>query len=421
MTLYLNILFILIAANFSNWTFADKHELDITAMKRISNRVRRSFLTGLIGDALSLGGHYEYDARKIKAQVGRYLNYLPPGSDNNGIGWGTANYHPGKVAGDLTDAGEIAVMLLECIESKSLSKDSYSFDIYAQYWLHEINVKGYGSCNFQSVGRNAVGCPPGLKPGYINGGSRRTLQAISTQQGTVSGEIRKALSADVNCLVSATHFLPLFFISDDEEYLVKESINTVYLSHKNRDPLAAAEFLARTLYAMIFLEMDLSTALNRAAMKTANPQVQKWLNDAVAKVKEATDPTSSLFKAEFVDDLAITSMSRLWDIGKSEPIKIGKASPTEGALPSSLYFALKYRTDVEEALIANAGCGGDSAARGMVIGMLLGAQSSFSGFDSGHRWIKGLNSHSRVTQLIDDLVSKQQATATPQQDTGKEL
>ena len=419
----LNLSIILIATNLPYTAFAEKQEPQINEMKRMtnSNTVRRSFLTGLIGDALSLGGHYEYDAQKIKARVGRYLNYLPPGSDNNGIGWGTANYHPGKVAGDLTDAGEIAIMLLECIESKSLSKESYSFDVYAQYWLDQINVKGYGSCNFQSVGRNAIGCPPGLKPGYINGGSRRTLQALSTQQGsTVFGEYRKALAADVNCLVSATHFLPLFFISDDEEYLVRESVNTVYLSHKNRDPLAASEFLARALYAMIFLEMDLSAALNRAAVKTANPQVQKWLNDAVAKVKEATDPSSSLFKEEFADDLAITSMSRLWDIGKVEPIKIGKASPTEGALPSSLYFALKYSTNVEEALIANAGCGGDSAARGIVIGMLLGAQSSFSGFDSDHRWVRGLNSHARVNELIDDFLSEQ-ARLRPRHEAGKEL
>lgn len=27
---------------------------------------------------------------------------------------------------------------------------------------------------------------------------------------------------------------------------------------------------------------------------------------------------------EFVDDLAMTSMARLWDVGKSEPIKVGQ-------------------------------------------------------------------------------------------------
>ena len=46
---------------------------------------------------------------------------------------------------------------------------------------------------------------------------------------------------------------------------------------------------------------------------------------------EATNPNKPLSKEEFVDDLALTSMARLWDVGRSEPIKVGKASPTEGA------------------------------------------------------------------------------------------
>ena len=81
-------------------------------------------------------------------------------------------------------------------------------------------------------------------------------------------------------------------------------------------------------------------------------------------------------------------MARLWDVGKSEPIKVGKASPTEGALPGSLYFALRYQHSLEEALIANAGVGGDSAVRGMVIGMLLGAVHGRGGIPQ--RWLNNL-------------------------------
>jgi hypothetical protein len=126
------------------------------------------------------------------------------------------------------------------------------------------------------------------------------------------------------------------------------------------------------MYNLIYKDMNLQQALEIAAQKTNYPLIQKWLHDAIAKVDEANTSSSALSKEIFVDDIAITSMARLWDVGKTEPIKIGKASPTEGALPSALYFALKYQHDVEEALIANAGCGGDSAARAMVIGMLLG-------------------------------------------------
>ena len=400
-------LIFLLHISFSAIALANSKDED---MKKV--RIARSFITGLVGDSLALGGHYEYDARKIKAQVGRYTNFLPPGESNNGIGWGTANYHPGKQAGDLTDAGEIAIMLLECIEKEG--RKNYSFDKYAMYWFKQIK-EGYGSCNFQSVGRDAKSCPPGLNPGYINGGSRRTLQALAMypNNAVVVGERRKALAADVNCLVAATHFLPLFFISNDDEFLVKESVATVYISHRNPDPVAAAEFLSRAIYLMIHRDMDLQEALEASAAKSTYPLIQKWLRDAIAKVHEATSPSSALRQEEFVDDIAITSMARLWDVGKTEPIKIGKASPTEGALPASLYFALKYRDDVEEALIANAGCGGDSAARGMVIGMLLGAQKSFRGFDAapGHRWIVGLNAYDRVMKLVDSIAEAEKFEA----------
>ena len=62
---------------------------------------------------------------------------------------------------------------------------------------------------------------------------------------------------------------------------------------------------------------------------------------ALAKVDEANDPSSDLAKEKFVDDRAITSMARLWDVGKTEPIKVGKASPTEGTLPGAVYFIVK--------------------------------------------------------------------------------
>ena len=83
---------------------------------------------------------------------------------------------------------------------------------------------------------------------------------------------------------------------------------------------------------------------------------------ALAKVDEATDPAQPLSKEDFVDDLALTSMARLWDVGKSEPIKVGKASPTEGTLPGAVYFIVKY-DNLAAAARANAEVGGDSASR----------------------------------------------------------
>merc|ERR1739848_702958 len=59
--------------------------------------------------------------------------------------------------------------------------------------------------------------------------------------------------------------------------------------------------------------------------------------------------------------------------GKSEPIKVGKASPTEGTLPTSVYLILKYQEDFTAGVKANAMIGGDNASRSIAVGMVLGA------------------------------------------------
>merc|ERR1712125_190757 len=94
--------------------------------------------------------------------------------------------------------------------------------------------------------------------------------------------------------------------------------------------------------------------------------------------EEVLHASSDLSKQTYADDLALTSMARLWDVGRSEPIKVGKASPTEGVLPGSIYFIVKYN-DLFEAAKANAMVGGDSASRAVAIGMVLGASQGLEG------------------------------------------
>lgn len=379
-----------------------------SAVPSLRSRERGTFIGGLVGDALALGGHYEYDASVIASKVGSYTDFQAP-TINYGVGWGRANYHPGAKAGDVTDVGAVSIMLLEHL----VASPSYTFDGYAAHWLKR-HQDGYGSCNFMSVGREWTGpCPAGTFPGYINGGSRRTLEALK-QYPHVKGDQRKAIAADVNCLASATHFAPLFLLPNmKEDALVRDAVSTVYLSHKNRDPVAAAAFLSRAIYRIIHGGETLEGALRSSAATQKDAFISARLEEALAKVAEAADDKSQLASQKFIDDIAVTSLARLWEVGKEEPIKIGKASPVEGALPASLYFALRYQDSLEKALIANANIGGDSAARGIVIGMLLGAVHGEEAVPA--RWIKTLNVLPRVNTLIAELEAKQ----APKQDVEK--
>merc|ERR1719247_1380304 len=129
-----------------------------------------------------------------------------------------------------------------------------------------------------------------------------------------------------------------------------------------------------------------------------------WLEktkQGIAKFEEATNPDRPLSKEEFVDDLAATSMARLWDVGKSEPIKVGKASPTEGTLPTSVYLILKYQDDFDAGVKANAMIGGDSASRAVAVGTVLGAYHGVGAIPENLRTT--LNAWKKCEKMLNSL------------------
>ena len=102
------------------------------------------------------------------------------------------------------------------------------------------------------------------------------------------------------------------------------------------------------------------------------------------------------------DDLAMTSMARLWEVGKSEPIKVqnttdnninkvGKASPSEGTMPSSMMMLRLYGHDPITCMKRNALVGGDNASRAVAIGAVLGAKYGYKYFSEieGGKWVEG--------------------------------
>jgi ADP-ribosylglycohydrolase len=60
--------------------------------------------------------------------------------------------------------------------------------------------------------------------------------------------------------------------------------------------------------------------------------------------------------------------------------RFSTACCVEDSVPAVVYLALKYHDDPENALIVNTNLGGDNAARGAVLGALLGASHGVDQF-----------------------------------------
>jgi ADP-ribosylglycohydrolase len=314
----------------------------------VESRIRGAFFGALVADALTLGSHYEYDAKVIKqAYGGTIQKYMGPGEQmggtTHGVGWGRRNYHPGQKAGDQTDYGEYNVLVLEHLAVRKDKKAPINLDKFIPLWKRRLESPDWGAWRCTMT--------------------KQSLQQLS--QGVPHDQLG-GMSNAMSLRHAAVHAV---FKSEDE---IAQAARTVMFTHKNSEALGGGEFFAVTVHKIIYEHMKPLDAFNAAAERLGRWYVDK-VNQGVKKFEEATDPKTPLSKEEFVDDLAATSMARLWDVGKTEPIKVGKASPTEGTLPTSVYLVLKYQDDFVAGAKANAMIGGDSASRAIAVGAVLGA------------------------------------------------
>lgn len=317
-----------------------------TSDNNLKDKIRGAYYGALVADALCLGSHYEYDATKIKQAYGGEMiqRYMAAGEqmggETHGIGWGARNYHPGAIAGDQTDYGEYNVLMLEHLAKSADSPRAFDVTELLPTWQKRLTNDWKQ---------------------WICTQTKLTFQQV--QQGTPVSQ----LGGNSNAM--ALRFAPVFSYYETEDAVVDAAIKTMF-THREKTALLGGEFFARVTYRILHHNLTPRQAIDQVAAES-DLWIQHKVQQAISKFEEAMKPPLS--NEEFVDDLALTSMARLWDVGRSEPIKVGKASPTEGTLPGTIYFILKYPDDLVLAAKANAMVGGDNASRAIGIGMVLGA------------------------------------------------
>ena len=106
--------------------------------------IRGAFYGAIVGDALCLGSHYEYDAKKIYEAYGSkpIEKFMSPGEmmggQTHGIGWGERNYHPGKKAGGTTDYGDYNILVLEHLAKVAEPKRAFNVEVLLPHWMNRF-------------------------------------------------------------------------------------------------------------------------------------------------------------------------------------------------------------------------------------------------------------------------------------------
>ena len=195
---------------------------------------------------------------------------------------------------------------------------------------------------------------------YIDGATKTTLgniqnQTDKTQGGSDSVEI--AGPARIAPLVS-------FLAQAPENEVVQAAIEQTKLTHRSPEAEETASFLAKASYRLIHgarLEDTVRETAPEWALKSANSVLPQNAVDAIAK--------------------------------------LGPACSISSALPSVIYLALKHGENTKIALIENAMAGGDNCARGLALGMLLGAANGYTSIPE--QWRNDLNGATALHELIE--------------------
>ena len=252
------------------------------------------------------------------------------------------SFHAGKERGQFTHYGDQTLVLLESVAACK------GFDLadFARRW-QALFTTGYR--------------------GYVDKATSATLENLQRGLGP---EQCGSTSADLG---GAARIAPLvwWYRQDRDQLLEAVRVQTA-MTHNNLAVLAGAAFIARTAWSV------LAGAAPQAALEAA-------LEEGVADI-----------------DLDIRLRSALESAGKDTRTVIGRFGQMCGiasALPGAVHLICSYADDPRTALIENVQAGGDSAARGLVAGLVLGARHGVDAVPGG--WLTGMQRYDRLFELLE--------------------
>lgn len=225
-------------------------------------------------------------------------------------------YHGGKKAGEFTHYGDQTRILLRSLAEKG----GFDLDDFGAKWLEAM--RGYA--------------------GYVDGATRMTLKIFDFGEGPAES------GSNSNDLAGAARVAPLVYaLRDDLPGLVAAARAQTKMTHNHAQVIEAAEFFARAARAVLVDGKSPRAALDQAAEGGyASAPIDVWLAKGLASAGQDTAA-------------AIGQFGQSCHIGE--------------AMPAVVHLIARYEHDLPACLSQNVMAGGDSAARGLLAGMIVGA------------------------------------------------
>lgn len=259
----------------------------------------------------------------------------------------SGSYHATKDMGELTHYGDQALVLLESVSASS------GFDLadFARRW--RVLFEGYN--------------------GYFDKATKATLDDFA------SGKSPEESGSSSSDLAGASRIAPLVYrYYYDLELLLASAGAQTAMTHNNPLVVDSSKFFARVTWQVLNGEKPLAALQNVSDEFYRESPLGKWTEEGIESAR--TDTRSAI-------------------------LKFGQNCYVEHAFPSVVHLIAKYEGNLKEALIENVMAGGDSAARGLMVGMVLGAHLGLEAIPNA--WIFGLKRYRHIMDLLERISKAQ--------------
>jgi ADP-ribosylglycohydrolase len=253
------------------------------------------------------------------------------------------SYHPTKDKGEFTHYGDQMFVLLQSVAA------AREFDLSDFFSRWQELFQDY--------------------KGYYDGATKGTLRNIAKGKGP------EGSGSSSNELAGAARISPLVYrYRNDLDSLIRAARAQTAMTHTDPATVDSAEFFARVTFRTLGGASPTAAIREVAREHFADSIISEWVQDGI----DSHD------------------MESVAAIGK-----LGQSCHSPDAFPAVVHLIVKHERDLREALIQSVMAGGDSAARGMLVGLVLGAYLGNEGLPEA--WIAGLKKGEEIRSLLRQL------------------
>jgi len=253
------------------------------------------------------------------------------------------SYHKNRKRGELTHYGDQTFLLLESLAASG----GFDLDDFSARWQDLF----------------------GAYDGYMDQATRETVKNFGMGKGPLeSGPPSSDLSGAVR-IASL-----IYALRHDPEGLVNACRIQTAMTHGSTLTIEAGEFFARVCLKVLGGTSPVRAVQEVAGGRFRDTRMGGWAADGIAsRDRESVEAV----------------------------MNFGQGSHTMEAFPGIIHIIARYEDDLKEALIQSVMAGGDSAARAMAVGMVLGAHLGMEGIPE--QWLADLAPSREILGLLEKI------------------